>query len=110
MNLLPKPLRQALRVLPPVAVPAPHPGALLYRATVLQAPPLADELAQAREQAGQEAERMAARGCGWFDSSFELRQGLAVSESCDAGWAEWDAWTAAAQDWVRLEPSSAQLQ
>lgn len=111
MNLfLPQPLRQALRVRPSAtaAVATAPSAATFHRTPVLQAPPLAEELAQ--DQARVAAERCAARGCGWFESSFELRQGLAVSESTDAGWAEWDAWTAVAMDAVRLEPSSARLQ
>ena len=111
MNLLPKPLRQALLVphrrraghAPQAVAPS-----VFGRVPVLQAPPLAEELAQ--DPARQAAERDTARGCGWFESSFELRQGLAVSESTEAGWDEWDTWTALMADRVLLEPSSAQLQ
>lgn len=117
MTLLPKPLRQALRVLPMLPPGKGADGAPMSafcRTPVLQAPPLADELARAHAQADEQArltaERIAARGCGWFESSFDLHQGLAVSESTDAGWAEWDAWTALALGQVVLEPSSAQLQ
>lgn len=113
MNLLPKPLRQALghplHALPPLQRSAPPPAPLPAPGArpVLQAPPLADELARAEDAARQAAEALAARGCGWFDSSFELRQGLAVSE-CDA--AAWFDWAAATPEAVRLEPSSARLQ
>lgn len=100
MTLLPKPLRQALGQ-PPHALPP------ACTRTVLQAPPLAEELARAADAARQAAEALAARGCGWFESSFELRQGLAVSE-CDA--ASWFDWAAATPEAVRLEPSSARLQ
>ncbi|MDT7833896.1 hypothetical protein [Aquabacterium sp. OR-4] len=102
MNLLPKPLRQAFRTSPQAAMVA-----AVGAATVLQAPALADELAAAEAAARQAAEGLAARGCGWFESSFELRQGLAVSE-CDA--AAWFDWAAATPEALRLEPSSARLQ
>ena len=104
MNLLPQPLRRVFHPFlalagAPVQAPAPAP--------LLQAPPLAEELAHAEALAQQAAEALAARGCGWFDSSYELRQGLAVSECALADWA---AWATATLDTVRLEPSSAQLQ
>lgn len=107
MTLLPKTLRQALRMPPPAVMSAACALSALSHPPVLRAPPLAEELARAEAAARQAAEALAVRGCGWFDSSFELRQGLAVSE-CEAS--EWFDWSAATLDQVRLEPSSAQLQ
>ena len=58
-------------------LPRPLPAALpLAKAAVAAAEKVAEKVAPAAEPGA----------CGWFDSSLDLRQGLAVSEVRDPDW------------------------